>query len=49
MAVSLDGRGLMRITDHPERDGFAAFHLDGKRIAFVGERKDRFDLYLAGA
>ncbi|MFO0804758.1 MAG: hypothetical protein U0791_16745 [Gemmataceae bacterium] len=45
--VSLDGTGLTRITDHPERDDYAAFHPDGKRIAFVGERKGKFDLFLA--
>ena len=44
--VSLEGTGLTRLTDHPERDDYVVFHPDGKRIAFVGERNGKFDLYL---
>lgn len=44
--VALDGTGLARITDHPERDDYAAFHPDGRQIVFVGERSGKFDLYM---
>lgn len=40
-----DGSELYRATNHPERDDYPAWHPEG-RLAFVGERHGRFDLYL---
>jgi len=44
-AVNLDGAGLVRLTDHAERDDYATWHPDGKSVVFVGERNGKFDLY----
>ncbi len=34
------------LTQHPERDDFAVWHPDGRRVLAVSERRGRFDLYL---
>ena len=34
------------MTFHEERDDYASWHPDGRRILFVGEREGSFDLYL---
>ena len=44
--MNLDGSELRRVTNHPERDDYPAWHPDGKRIALVSERAGRFDLYM---
>ncbi|HEV3021246.1 MAG TPA: hypothetical protein VGX76_02220 [Pirellulales bacterium] len=38
--------GVVRLTDHPEQDDYAAWHPDGKRLVAVGERGGKFDLYV---
>jgi Tol biopolymer transport system component len=43
--VNVDGSGLTRVTDSPERDDYATWHPDGRSIVFVGERNGKFDLY----
>jgi len=44
--MNRDGSGLRRLTNHPERDDYAAWHPDGRRLVTVSERDGRFDLYL---
>ena len=44
--MDADGSNVKRITEHPERDDYPAWHPDGKRIVYVSERKGRFDLWL---
>jgi hypothetical protein len=43
--INIDGTGLVRLTDHEERDDYAAWHPNGKSVVFVGERNGKFDLY----
>ena len=44
--IAADGSGLRRITNHPERDDFAQWHPDGRRLLTISERAGQFDLYL---
>ena len=44
--VRSDGTNLQRLTDHPERDDFPAWHPDGKRLLIVSEREGDSDLYI---
>ena len=44
--MDIEGKNVVRLTHHEERDDFATWHPDGKRIIYVGERRGRFDLYL---
>jgi len=44
--LTTDGSRLQRITNHPERDDFPAWHPDGKRLVIISERAGRHDLYL---
>jgi Tol biopolymer transport system component len=44
--MNADGSGLKRVTSNPERDDYAAWHPDGKRLVIVSERKGKHDLYL---
>ena len=44
--MKADGSDVRRVTTNQERDDYAAWHPDGKRLAFVSERSGKFDLYL---
>jgi Tol biopolymer transport system component len=44
--MAADGSAVRRVTHHPERDDYAAWHPDGRHLAVVSERAGRFDLYL---
>ena len=41
-----DGTGIRRLTNHPERDDYPAWHPDGERLIVVSERDGQHDLYL---
>jgi hypothetical protein len=43
--IALDGGNLTRLTEHPGRDGPAAFSPDGRTIAFLSERSGTWALY----
>lgn len=38
--------GLIRLTNHPDRDDYPLWHSDGKHILTVSERDGETDLYL---
>jgi Tol biopolymer transport system component len=40
-----DGTQVRRLTRHPERDDYAAWHPDGRHLVVVSERAGKFDLY----
>ena len=42
--VASDGNNLRRVTNHPERDDYAAWHPDGKHLVMVSERQGHHDL-----
>ena len=44
--VEADGTGLRRVTNHPERDDFAVWHPDGRRLVMVAQRGGKYDLAL---
>jgi Tol biopolymer transport system component len=43
--MNADGSEPRRMTNHPERDDFAAWHPNGRQLVFVGEREGSLDLY----
>ena len=44
--MNADGTRQLPVTRHPERDDFACWHPDGRRLVMVCERQGRHDLYL---
>jgi TolB protein len=44
--VNSDGTGLERLTTNADRDDFATWHPDGKRLLTVAERGGACDLWL---
>jgi TolB protein len=44
--MKADGSEVRRVTKNPERDDYAAWHPDGKRLVIVAERGGKSDLYL---
>ena len=44
--MNLDGSHLQRVTSHPDRDDYPAWHPDGKHLAVISERAGRTDLYM---
>ena len=44
--MNADGSNPRNLTQHPERDDFAAWHPGGKQIVTVSERNGDYDLYL---
>ena len=44
--MAADGTAPRRLTRHPERDDYPAWHPDGRRLVIVSERDGRHDLYL---
>ena len=44
--MNADGTEPRRITEHPERDDYPAWHPDGRRLLVVSERDGQHDLYL---
>lgn len=44
--VNTDGSGLMRLTDHPGRDGLATTSPDFQHIAFVSDRDGTWAVYV---
>ena len=44
--MNTDGSDVARLTGHPERDDYPAWHPDGRHLVTVSERAGRFDLYL---
>jgi Tol biopolymer transport system component len=47
--MNADGSEPRRVTDSPERDDYAEWHPDGKRLVIVSERDGKHDLYLVDA
>jgi len=45
-AAATTASALIRVTDHPERDDYPAWHPDGERLVIVSERDGEYDLYL---
>jgi Tol biopolymer transport system component len=40
---------VRRLTNHEERDDFARWHPDGRRLLLISERAGEFDLYMMDA
>src|SRR5688572_14695440 len=48
-SVNSDGTGLLRLTNHPARDGRPSWSPDGLHVAFTSERDGNREMYVMRA